>query len=206
MQAIAQDIPEPFTQPITLRDQLRHHTMPAHVRIDVFISARFLQLSTTPAIALRLYRGLFTFFIQWENRASAIVDAGLFNVMSSRSKLEMLRSDIHALGGECPDTGLSIELPRMSGTSAVLGSMYVIEGSTLGGKAIAQRLRTLFPQSIPTAYFESYGSSVGKQWREFVEILEHHVPPEDHAQAIAAANATFVAMEKVYVKCLESRS
>jgi heme oxygenase (biliverdin-IX-beta and delta-forming) len=53
-----------------------------------------------------------------------------------------------------------------------LGALYVLEGSTLGGRKILQALKS---QGVPTAdldFLDPYGRDAGVNWRMFLGILE----------------------------------
>lgn len=108
-------------------------------------------------------------------------------------------SRVALLASETGDTrGDVVALPSASAptTAAGWGALYVIEGSTLGARLIAARLRTLFPRMAPSPYF-SLGTNDPTHWRRFEHILEHELAdPALHADALAGARATFAAFAR----------
>jgi heme oxygenase len=84
----------------------------------------------------------------------------------------------------------------------VFGSLYVIEGSALGGQVIAPKLaRELGLQPGGGAsYFHGFGSDTGGMWRDFRTVLAREVEATDNAvqQACQAARDTFQALINVF--------
>ena len=85
-------------------------------------------------------------------------------------------------------------LPR---PEAVLGSMYVIEGSTLGGAVIAQAVERNLGLSAGTgcAYFRSYGRETARMWKSFGAVLLAASSPETDDLIVGAAKTTFAVMQ-----------
>jgi heme oxygenase len=113
-----------------------------------------------------------------------------------RHRAHLARTDLAALGA--PERAFprsSGYLPAVTWSEQVLGIVYVLEGSTLGG---AWLLKQLAPLGITAAhggsYLASYGSDRGKMWQRFLFTLEEAHLRGVRAEAIAAAAiATFTA-------------
>jgi heme oxygenase (biliverdin-IX-beta and delta-forming) len=63
-------------------------------------------------------------------------------------------------------------LPAIGTKAEALGALYVVEGSTLGGRKILQALRS---QGLPTDglhFLDPYGKDAGAKWRLFLRVLE----------------------------------
>jgi heme oxygenase (biliverdin-IX-beta and delta-forming) len=112
----------------------------------------------------------FGFYTAWEPQvASSLADESFF---SPRRKLPLLEQDLEFLGY---DRAMIEALPRCSNPPGLtslpetLGSLYVLEGSTLGGQVIAHRLERSLGLSDGRgySYFRSYGREVGAMWRAF---------------------------------------
>jgi heme oxygenase len=71
--------------------------------------------------------------------------------------------------------------------------MYVMEGSTLGGRFIAPHVAKLFhlQNGRGNAYFDGYGPRTGSMWNAFRVTASAAVPHEQVDVAIDAAIATF---------------
>ena len=86
------------------------------------------------------------------------------------------------------------ELPSVDTWPRALGTMYVLEGSTLGGLQISSLLTAGSGDTLPRRFFSSYGSEVGAMWRAFCAVLDEVSSPEDHELATENARATFDSM------------
>ena len=71
--------------------------------------------------------------------------------------------------------------------------MYVMEGSTLGGRFIAPHVARLFDlaHGRGNAYFDGYGPRTGSMWNAFRETAAATVPDDQYDDAVTAAIATF---------------
>lgn len=84
--------------------------------------------------------------------------------------------------------------PDFTGNAAWTGYLYVVEGASLGGRLISDRLtrggQARLRLSLRT--FSPYGGTPGVAWRRFVEVLRTELESDAsrHA-AIAAARTTF---------------
>ena len=66
------------------------------------------------------------------------------------------------------------------------GELYVIEGSSLGGRLIARRLRELYPQRAH--HFYAVGENAPSSWRRFQALLDTHLT-DDAARRSAVDGA-----------------
>jgi heme oxygenase len=85
----------------------------------------------------------------------------------------------------------------MADEARVLGSFYVLEGSTLGGQLITRHLSSadwLPAQGL--RYFNPYGSRTGEMWRSFRRWLESQAQHHAANDIVAGARATFVVLQK----------
>ena len=85
----------------------------------------------------------------------------------------------------------------------VLGSLYVIEGSALGGRVIAPRLKRSLglDQGRGASYFHGFGGEAGAMWNNFrlQAALEIGDAPPAIALACASARRTFAALTRQFV-------
>ncbi|MDG2535403.1 biliverdin-producing heme oxygenase [Sphingomonas sp. HITSZ_GF] len=74
--------------------------------------------------------------------------------------------------------------------SAIAGTLYVLEGSRLGGKFLARRL----PAGFPRAYLDA--DQRAENWQQLLGVIDRLLrEPDALAAALAAALATFAAFE-----------
>lgn len=114
-----------------------------------------------------------------------------------RRKLPSLHSDAEALGLD--DGHIFDDLPDVSTLPKAFGSIYVIEGSTLGGQVISRHLKDhlgLTPDN-GGAFFASYGSQVGPMWKHFGEAVTAFAGDGSNDEEIVeAAKQTFDSINK----------
>jgi heme oxygenase len=140
------------------------------------------------------YRGLlgrfYGYYLPWEARASAVAP----NLVRERGKCALLEGDLAFLGLNASAlTALARcrHLPLLDTMERVLGSMYVLEGATLGGRILERRMRSLFPLNEGgCAFFSGYGDRTAAMWKQFGGILES-CPEASHDDVVASAVATF---------------
>ena len=109
-------------------------------------------------------------------------------------KARWLAEDLARLGCDVAQLPLCRTLPPLHECPRVLGTMYVIEGSTLGGRHITALLAANGGDDLPRRFFSSYGSEVGPMWRAFCALLDELNSPADHDAAAENARATFECM------------
>ncbi len=112
----------------------------------------------------------------------------------SRRRAALFAADLAELGAAPP---LPVpELPVLPGTGAALGRMYVLEGSTMGGRFIDRHLGTL-PDLAGTRLraFSPYGAETGAMWHGFRQAVRAHVADGgEPAAVVTAARGTFQAL------------
>jgi heme oxygenase len=168
-----------------LRQALRAGTRDAHARID----------SALPSLAFADPL-LYVAFLRWHAAIvppleDALQEAGIARLVpdwAERRRTPVLMADLRALGTACPPP-LALEVPRQD--AALIGTAYVLEGSRLGGTALARTVPAPM-RPAATAYLEHGAGS--RLWPRFVEIIDA-LPGIDTLAATAAANHTFALFE-----------
>lgn len=137
----------------------------------------------------QLLRALHGFLAAWEPLvADRLRDPRFFD---PRRKLGLLERDLRVL--HVPAGDVCSDMPALDGPAAAMGSLYVLEGATLGGRIILRHVHDVLGLTPATgaAYFASYGASVGEMWRAFQQRLVAGASPSADDKAVAAARATF---------------
>ena len=121
--------------------------------------------------------------------------------LEARARTPSLLADLESLG---LDQGAIARLPRwippgsFSNQGSVIGALYVLEGSTLGGIQIARALKERVGDETGAGrrFFLGRGDRQSAMWRDFVERLEAlSERPEQAVFAILAAVSTFEEFE-----------
>ncbi len=173
--------------------RLREETRSRHEALEAALPLGSAAL--TPAIYRAVLARFWGFYATWEAEAFAHASNALLPVLVGRAKLPMLEADRTALGlnaQACPRMDPAGLPDFTAGDATLLGSMYVVEGATLGGQVISRRLERNagFRDGLGYSFFQSYGKSVGQQWKTFTALLE--AAPEVIGDTIvASAQQTF---------------
>jgi len=176
--------------PLTLHARLRDATQPDHLRLEGEL--RLLEEPLTQGRTLRLLARFHGFHRAWEPALEGVIPDHLLN---ARLKLPLLERDLRSLGAgddflrTLPACADAASLCRDEASAA--GSLYVLEGSTLGGRVI-NRVLSGAPWYPATglAYWDPYGAATGSRWKETLGYLES-LPSGWSDEVIASACATF---------------
>lgn len=184
---------------------LRDGTHALHVRVNQHPAVSDL---VRPTYTMERYRNLlaayFSFYAVLEPGivAASANHAGGFSY-TERRKLPWLEADLRALGVDHPNcaatrsTGAGPWLP--SNQAELIGVLYSIEGSTLGGQIISRSLQQHLGLTAEGGlrFFSGYGDQTEQKWSEFLEFAERlDDGPAELASAVDAAGSVFVAIER----------
>jgi len=110
--------------------------------------------------------------------------------INSRTKLPALLKDMEEAKITIPDTEPQTSAINTDSDAAILGSMYVLEGATLGGNMIVKRLKTntnLAPYNLNFHYYQVYGEKLVEKWKQFISVLNTAVPEQNDEIAVKSA-------------------
>jgi heme oxygenase (biliverdin-IX-beta and delta-forming) len=127
----------------------------------------------------------------WEEFALKAAPPYLLPMVVERQRLGLLEGDLRGLGAVVPP-GDGPKLPGWGSSAEMLGAMYVMEGSRLGGQLIARHVEGVlgFEAGEGSAYFRGFGDRTGVMWKELVRVLEE-VPASEEEGVIRAAREMF---------------
>lgn len=126
-----------------------------------------------------------------EGALTAGVAPVLFTNWSGRLRAHALRSDVALLGGDFREHSA----PAIENEAEAFGTLYVLEGSRLGGQVLARIAQESRDERVreATRYFQ-HGARKGL-WRDFLERLEQSpavsADPKRATHAALSAFATF---------------
>jgi len=152
----------------------------------------------SPGFTLEEYRRLLVryagFYAPVEEKLTALRTAGLLVFDDTRRKHALLLRDLERLGGNRNPIWCQT-VPALQSVCQGIGCMYVLEGSTLGGQIILRHLKEALGVTADSggAFFASYGSELGRRWKEFREAIGKDERAGSEAdEIIASARDTFV--------------
>ncbi len=190
--------------PPSVRALLRKSTAPPHERMHAHPG---FHAAAAGMIGDRDYRRLLSRLLGFHRPFEGLIRAaarrhGVDLDFDARARSPLLVLDLMSLGlgrGDIeglPDWAPSLDLPS---EGAVLGSLYVLEGSTLGGVQIGRSLKARFGDERDEGrrFFLGRGERHGALWGEFVTRLETLAErPQSCDDAVAASLATFTEFER----------
>ncbi|MGV8979428.1 MAG: biliverdin-producing heme oxygenase [Cellulomonas sp.] len=98
----------------------------------------------------------------------AWVDGGID--LEQHRRAHLLAADLVALGEAPPTAARVVRMPEFASWAQGLGSLYVIEGSAIGGRVLGPAIRTSLGP-VPTAFFDSAGRAHPSPWRAVTGAL-----------------------------------
>lgn len=104
-----------------------------------------------------------------------------------RRRAPLLQRDLASLGVAMADLS---DYPVPHSTSALLGAIYVLEGSRIGGKFLERQV----PNDFPRAFLSAHDSL---SWRQFLGLLEQRLQSTAQIEAaIGSAKSVFAFFEQ----------
>lgn len=180
---------EPSTVP--LPERLKQATHELHVSLESALG--LLSPPMDRGRVTTLIARFYGFHAAWEPALTGLIADEAF--LAPRRRASLAAGDLAALGLSTAEIDA---LPRcrdaasFTDEGAAWGSLYVMEGSTLGGKVITRRLaeEDWLPAS-GLGYFDPHGEHTGTRWRETRERLTALTGTALEQAVIDGARATF---------------
>jgi heme oxygenase len=180
--------------------RLQYETRAFHSRLESRL--RLLDPHLTVDEYRALLRQFYGFYKPLEAVIGQVAIGSLGCEAARRRKLQWLVQDLLGLGDtERTIAGLPLcmKLPPLMTQARVMGSLYVVEGATLGGQIVARFLRQSLGDEARRCcrFFVSYGEQVRPMWAAFLEALALIADgPEQEQDIIASACDTFQCFER----------
>lgn len=179
--------------------RLRQETAESHQKLE---ENRLSKAILNPSVSIQDYQtylaALFGVTIACEDQIFPAI-SHIVNDLPARFKSRLIIDDLLATGypEEAVDA-LPVHRFEFSSVAEALGIMYVLEGSTLGGKIIYKHIHEvlgLTPEN-GASYFWGYGAQTGNLWKSFISSLTQFVDEAGERDAvIASAKKTFTSID-----------
>jgi heme oxygenase (biliverdin-IX-beta and delta-forming) len=181
-------------------EELRSATSHCHRRLErrLDIARRFADRT-----AYRDYlEGMFGYHCPFEQSLSRHPVRRFLPDYAERRKADLLAADLMAMGATPDSIGAlrhCAKIPLGQDEASALGSLYVLEGATLGGQVLLQMVEQRLQLNSHTGagYLSSYGANVPAMWQRFCCAVEAWCTDSTRrAMAASAAVATFESLEE----------
>ena len=184
------------TPTIELRTQLRDATAPLHKQLN---EQALLAALLGKELPLADYQQLLGIYYSLYHQLEAAIKAYLrlqpidFDYQP-RYKTPLLLNDLKYWHIKPEPLRCQITLPELNSLGALLGLLYVLEGSSLGANFIAQHLKLTYgyTRSTGSDFFSAYGEQTKTHWQSFTSYINSFSDqPDLAAQAIDSADLSF---------------
>ena len=193
---------QPFAQnPAASRaiDRLRQQTGAAHGELDESLHL-IDRLS-----AMRQRANVLAGYHRFHHAAEAAIAPFLAAIadldFSARRRSRLIADGLGILGEEMlPDRAAGLDI---STRSEAFGALYVLEGSSLGGRVILKELKRRGASLAGLGFLDPYGFNAGPRWRSFLAILEREIHSDEQQNDAVTGALTAFAFAKLCL-CKES--
>ena len=169
--------------------RLRNHTQSLHIGLEQHpISTALFQSDVTPADYTRYLQTMYAIISRFERVVFPLLTPFLSDI-EHRRKTGFLEQDLRYLGGWSENYQALTEADTVINDTSLgylMGKMYVLEGSTLGGAVIYKQLQPVlgFTPEAGGMYFFGYGPRTGAMWKVFIDKLSALAIENDESETI----------------------
>lgn len=176
---------------------LKQQTALHHTALENALHPELEKINSTTDYA-HLLKIFFGFFFSLEKKIEQHITEKTLPDIKNRRKAFFILNDLKALHEEAA-LPLCADLPLITNDVEAFGALYVLEGSTLGGKHISHFLlkKEAGIRLVHLTFFMGYGENTGKMWKAFQGALNSlSLTEEDRSRLIETANQTFIKFRK----------
>jgi len=182
----------------TFLEQLRAKTSDSHTNLEKLPVSMSITSPDITNASYAHYLDLMHDVIKQLEQEIYPVISSIVTDLDSRVKLDLIEKDLAVL--DHVKTAFSNpfgDSRKLHSVPFAMGIMYVVEGSTLGGRYILKNIESALKldDTNGALYFAGYGNKTGSTWKNFINVLtayeqENHVGDE----IIAGADFAFQAI------------
>jgi heme oxygenase len=143
---------------------------------------------------IKLLQFFYSYFSALEDQINNYITIEMLPDYFIRRKTKNMIEDIEYFEGVLPKKLSKEKLPEIKNHLQAFGALYVIEGSTLGGKIISKMMETKlnFNNTKGFTFFNGYGNDTETMWQSFKYALnKQSLNERNDNEIINTANSTF---------------
>lgn len=182
-----------------LMQRLRDHTAVLHAQVEEILDPDTRFASRDAYIGL--LRLLYPFYCKCEAVLSALPWHKISFDLRARLKSHLMAADLRALGEDVPDEKPDSYCPICIDLASGFGTMYVLEGATLGGRILRKQLKARLgiDASNGGSFYDCYGDRTETMWKEFGAAADSYCDGSQQYcdSAVASSTATFTAIGRL---------
>lgn len=179
---------------------VKHFTAQAHMQLEEWILPKLTSIQT-PDDYQQLLKSFYGYFKPVETLIEKHIDGTILEDIHQRRKADSIINDLQ----DSDNIPTCTDLPAIDNTAKAIGAMYVLEGSTLGGRGITKMLlkNCSFIEATHLHFFNGYGEATGKMWTSFQTFLnEYDYDDKGLEEMLRSANDTFICFKNWISKTL----
>lgn len=176
-----------------LSEKLKAETLTNHQQLEKMLVGRMKSVRSAQDY-IDLLQLFYSYFGGLETRINQFISEEQLPDYADRRKSAALAKDITDLGGTPVTLADGDSLPQIENVLQAFGALYVIEGSTLGGKIISKMMAQQLgiTNGVGLSFFNGYGDNSMPMWDKFKQKLDLLAQNDnDENIVVEAANQTF---------------
>ena len=186
--------------PTTLMSMLKNGTADVHREVELVFP--LMRSHVTMEVYRKVLARLCAFYFSLEENYADFYDSyGVTLKLDQRRKFQLLAADLRGVGfADSQINALQApqDVPAITCVEDLIGTLYVIEGATLGGHVIQVVLKKkLQLNDDQLHYFNSYGAETQSMWRDFQHSAEMLIDCAQFEDVLTRAKVVFAYMAKV---------
>jgi len=186
----------PLTMSMSAAQLLKKRTFDAHTKAENNLNSKLNSITTYGDYG-RMLTMFYGFFQPLEKVITQYIGKEILYDIDERRNSNSILIDLKAIGQSTKAPLICTDLPNINSTPEALGAMYVLEGSTLGGRMISRILMKNDFVKFDASnlhFFIGYGENTGSKWINFLSVLNQY---ENEANdMVRTANDTFNCLTK----------
>lgn len=188
------------TDSITFLDNLRSKTSESHKNLEAIPISKLLVNPNISLHAYSLYLSLMHDVVSdYEKHIYPLVENVILDI-SERKKADLILKDLKYIGEEKKKGQAFLKnSDQKYSVPFSLGMLYVLEGSTLGGRFILKNIQENLglDEENGISYFSGYGNKTGSYWKKFLAYFtEFEAQNNIEEEIIAGADFAFTMIGK----------
>ena len=178
---------------------LRQETAESHQKLE---ENRLSKAILEPTVTLSDYQAylsrLYGVIVSCENQVFPVLNH-IFPDLDERYKSRFILSDLKATGfSDTQIDSLPVHTFGFLSVPEALGVMYVMEGSTLGGRILYKHIHEILGlnEENGARFFWGYGAQTGFLWKSFISVFAQFATESDTSpEIIGSAKETFTLID-----------
>ena len=178
-------------QKTRLSEEVKALTSSAHQALEKYLVSIIRQIGSVED-----YKKMLVLFYGYYKPVERLIETHLRTSSPIRlqtRKSDSLLSDINQIQNQAKILSVATSVPLLQNHTQALAALYVLEGSTLGGKYILQMVRKKIdlPEGTGDSFLSGHGVNTELNWKCFKDFLDAEINESDKDMFVEAVNETF---------------